>query len=70
MKSIDIRDLAISHYKKGKNPVEIEQILNKKVHLPTICRWIASFQDSGRVDPKYSPGRPRTAHCENDVSLF
>ena len=61
MKRIDIREIAISHYKKGKKPAEIEQILNKKVHLSTICCWISSFQDSGRVVPKYSPGRPKTA---------
>lgn len=68
MKSKDLRELAISHFKKGKKPAEIEKILDKKAHLSTICRWIDSFKDYGQIVSKVSTGRPRTARTKRLIN--
>jgi len=64
MRSLDIRELAISHYKDGKTPSEIEECLNYKVPIKTIYRWTTAFKNYGHCLPKFSPGRPRTARTK------
>ena len=53
MKSIDIRELAISHFKDGKKLSQIAEILKNQAHVSTICRWIANFKKYGHVLPHF-----------------
>ena len=68
MKSKDLRDVVISHFSNGKKPAEIEKMMNKKVHISTICRWINVFRENGGKVPGYSSGRPKTARTKRLIT--
>lgn len=59
-KSNDLRELALSHFKKNKTVTEIYQILDKKASKRTIQRWIKDFKLVGKITFSKSTGRPRT----------
>jgi len=46
VKSKDVRDIAISHYKNGKKAPEIAKLLANKVHRSTIDRWLHRYKKS------------------------
>ena len=52
VKSHDLRDVAVSHYKNGEKAPEIAKILANKVHRSTIDRWITGYRQSGSFEVK------------------
>ena len=44
VKSHDLRDIAISHYKNGEKVPEISKLLANKVHRSTIDRWLHRYK--------------------------
>ena len=47
VKSHDLRDISISHYKNGEKAPEISKLLANKVHQSTIDRWLHRYKQSG-----------------------
>ena len=43
VKSEDVRDIDITHYKNGKALTEMSVLLTNKVHRSTIARWIQKY---------------------------
>ncbi|CAF4870289.1 unnamed protein product, partial [Rotaria magnacalcarata] len=64
VKSHDIRDIVISHYKNGKKAPEIATLLANKVHRSTIDRWLHRYKQSGSICVKPKSGRPTTGRTE------
>jgi transposase len=69
VKSNDIRDVAISHFKDGKKAPEIAKLLANKVHRSTVDRWIHQYQQSGSIAVKPKSGRPRTGRTKRLINL-
>jgi len=70
VKSHDLRDVAVSHYKNGEKAPEIAKILANKVHRSTIDRWITGYQQSGSFEVKSKSGRSRTGRTKrSDVNV-
>ena len=68
VKSHDLRDIAISHYKNGKKAPEISKLLANKVHQSTIDRWLHRYKQSGSIYVKRKSVRPKTAHTKQCIS--
>ena len=68
VKSHDLRDIAISHYKNGKKAPEITKLLANKVHQSTIDRWLHRYKQSGSIYVKRKPGRPKTGRTKQCIS--
>lgn len=68
VKSHDLRDIAISHYKNGKKASEISKLLANKVHRSTIDRWLHRYKQSGSIYVKRKPGRPKTGRTKQCIS--
>ena len=68
IKSHDLRDIAISHYKNGKKAPEIRKLLANKVHQSTIDRWLHRYKQSGSIYVKRKPGRPKTGRTKQCIS--
>ena len=60
VKSKDLREVAISHFKNAKKAAEIAKLLADKVHRSTIHRWLDRFESSGSVGVKKKSGRSKT----------
>ena len=56
VKSKDLREAAISHFKNGKKAPEIAKLLAHKVHQTTVHRWLDRFESSGSVGVKKKSG--------------
>ena len=69
VKSLDLRNLAISHYEKGKKAPEIAKLLENQVHRSTIHRWLTQYKRVGPVKIKKNPGRPRYEQRKKLVKL-
>ena len=69
VKSHDILDIVISHYKNGKKTPEIATLLANKVHRSTIDRWLHRYKQSGSICDKPKSGRPRTAPTKTRIYL-
>ena len=65
VKSHDLRDIAISHYKNGEKAPEITKLLANKVHRSTIDRWL---HQSASIYVKRKPGRAKTARTKQCIS--
>ena len=68
VKSHDLRDISISHYKNGKKAPEITKLLANKVHQSTIDRWLHRYKQSGSIYVKRKPGRPKTGRTKQCIS--
>ena len=68
VKSHDLRDIAISHYKNGENAPEISKLLANKVHRSTIDRWLHRYKQSGSIYVKRKLGRPKTGRTKQCIS--
>ena len=68
VKSHDLRDIAISHYKNGEKAPEISKLLANKVHRSTIDRWLHRYKQFGSIYVKRKPGRPKTARTKQCIS--
>ena len=60
MKSKDIHNLVFSKFQEREQLKKIYDDLNGTVGLRTIKRWYKLFRETGLVDLKRPPGRPRT----------
>ena len=69
VKSHDIRDIVISHYKNGKKAPEIATLLANKVHRSTIDQWLHRYKQSGSICVKPKSGRPRTTRPKKRIYL-
>ena len=67
MKSKDIQNLVFSKFQKKEQPKKIFDDLNGTVGLRTIERWCKSFRETGSVDLKRSPVRPRTIRTKTTI---
>ena len=68
VKSHDLRDITISHYKNGKKAPQISKLLANKVHRNTIDRWLHRYKQSGSIYAKRKPGRPKTGRTKQCIS--
>ena len=68
LKSHDLRDISISHYKNGKKAPEITKLLANKVYRSTIDRWLHRYKQSGSIYVKRKPGRPKTGRTKQCIS--
>ena len=68
VKSHDLRDIAISHYKNGGKDPEISKLLANKAHRSTIDRWLHRYKQSGSIYVKRKPGRPKTGLTKQCIS--
>ncbi|CAM4852324.1 unnamed protein product, partial [Rotaria magnacalcarata] len=64
VKRIDLREVAISHFKNGKKAPEIAKLLADKVHW-----WIDRFKSSGSVGVKKKFGRPKIGRTKRLINL-
>ena len=69
VKSNDIRDVAISHFKNGKKAPEIARLLANKLRKSKVDRWIRQLQQSGSIAIKPKSGRPRTGRTKRLINL-
>lgn len=69
VKSKDLREVAISHFQKGKKASEIATLLGNKVHHITIHRWLSQFKESGEIEVKKKFGRPKTGRTKRLINL-
>jgi hypothetical protein len=69
VKSLDLRDVAVSHYKNGKKAPEIARLLANMVHRSTIDRWVRRYQESGSFEVKPKSGRPKTGRTKKIINL-
>ncbi len=67
-KSNVLRDLAISHFKSGKKPYQIYEIINKQATLRTVYNWISYMKKNYRTHNLKSPGRPRTVRTPANLA--
>jgi transposase len=67
VKSHDMREVAISHYKAGKKAPEIANLLANKVHRSTIDRWLHRYKQSGSIYVKQKSGRPKTGRTKQKI---
>ena len=67
--SLDVRNIAVSHYKTGKNAPEIAKLLANKVHRSTIDRWLRRYRQSGSFEVKPKTGRPKTGRTKRLINL-
>ena len=68
VKSHDLRDIAISHYKNGGKAPEISKLLGNKVRRSTIDRWLHRYKQSGSIYVQRKPGRPKTGRTKQSIS--
>ena len=68
VKSHDLQDIAISHYKNGEKAPEISKLLGNKVHRSTIDHWLHRYRQSGSIYVKRKPGRPKTGRTKQYIS--
>ncbi|CAF1250856.1 unnamed protein product [Rotaria sordida] len=68
VKSHDLRDVALAHYKNGKKAPEIANALANKVHRSTIHRWLRRYKKSGSINVKPRSGRPRTGRTKKFIN--
>ena len=69
VKSHDIRDRVIFHYKNGGKALENATLLANKVHRSTINRWLHRNKQSGSICVKPKSGTPRTDRTKNCIYL-
>jgi hypothetical protein len=69
VKSRDLRDVAVSHYKNGKKAPEIAKLLANKVHRSTIDRWLTRYRQSGSFEAKPKSGRPKAGRTKRLINL-
>ena len=69
VKSKDLREVAISHFKNGKKAPEIAKLLADKLHRTTVHRWLDRFESSGSVGVKKKSGRPKTDRTKRLINL-
>ena len=69
VKSKDLLEVAISHFKNGKKAPEIAKLLTDKVHRTTIHRWLDRFESSGSVGVKKKSGRPKNGRTKRLINL-
>ncbi|CAF3503406.1 unnamed protein product [Rotaria socialis] len=69
VKSKDVRDVAMSHFKNGKKAPEIAKLLANKGHRSTIDRWIRRYKQSGSIGVNLKSGRPKTARTKRLINL-
>ena len=62
-----IRELIKSHYVDGKSVTEIYEHLNKTVKKRTIYNWVNVFKQTGSIECKKIPGRPRSVRTKKFV---
>ena len=55
IKSKDLRDFLISHYRNGKNASRISTTLVDKLHRATVHRWTRRFNQSSSINGRKSP---------------
>lgn len=67
MKSKEIQNLVFSKFQKREQPKKIFDDLNGTVELRTIERWCKLFRETGSVDLKRPPGRPRTIRTKATI---
>lgn len=68
-KSLDVRSIALGHYKSGKKAPEIAKLLANTVHRSTVDRWIRKFEQSGSIQVKKRSGRPQTGRTKRLINL-
>ncbi|CAM4847478.1 unnamed protein product [Rotaria magnacalcarata] len=69
VKSIDLREIAMSHFKNGKKAPEIANLWADKVHRTTVHRWIDRFKSSDSVGVKKKSGRPKIGRTKRLINL-
>jgi hypothetical protein len=69
VKSRDLRDVAVFHYKNGKKAPEIAKLLANKVHRSTIDRWLTRYRQSGSFEAKPKSGRPKAGRTKRLINL-
>lgn len=69
VKSLDLREVALSHYEHGKKAPEIAKLLANKVHRSTIDRWLRRYQQSGSLEAKPKSGRPKNGRTKRLINL-
>jgi transposase len=69
VKSVDLREIAISHFENGKKAPEIARLLANKVHRTTIHRWISRFKQSSSIGVRTTSGRPKTGRTKRLIGL-
>ena len=65
--SIDLKQLAYTHYQNGVSNSVIYAYLGKRVSLRSIQRWCLEFQATGKATVKKSPGRPNISKTKLQV---
>ncbi len=69
VKSEDLRDIVITHYKNGKTATEIAILLANKVHRTTILRWTRQYDQTGSFCARKSTGRKRSGRTKRLINL-
>ena len=69
VKSHDLQDVAVSHYRNGKKAPKIAKLLANKVHRSTIDRWLARYRQSGSFEAKPKSGRPKTGRTKRLINF-
>ncbi|CAF1949018.1 unnamed protein product [Rotaria magnacalcarata] len=68
MKSEDLQKLIILKHQNGDYPTKIFRDLNGILSLTTIKRWCGMIDETGSINLRYSPGRPRTARTKGAIN--
>lgn len=55
VKSVDLSDVLIAHYKNEEKAPEISNMLANKVHHTTVHRWVHRFNQMGSVNTHVLP---------------
>ena len=69
VKSEDLLDIAITHYKNGKMATEVVLFLANKVHQTTVLRWIRRYDRTGSFSAGKSTGRSRSGRTKRLINL-
>ncbi|CAF4976574.1 unnamed protein product [Rotaria sp. Silwood1] len=68
MKSEDLQKLVLLKHQNGDYPTKIFHDLNGILSLETIKRWCRMIDETGSINLRYSPGRPRTARTKGAIN--